>query len=130
MRNKQNNAHKQTIDELLTCLDFAIPTDAIRPDILGFCLDKPVKPLYSYAIEVETQSASYHNFKKYQKQTAVKYVIFVKLSCRLVEVVSCFDQETDIPERIMEIAKKLANKLNYHVAVGTFSTDSSPSPTP
>jgi len=101
--------HKQKIKEVLDCLDIAIPIDSIRPDILGFCFTE--LPSFIYAVEIGTGKLELKKLKNYEKQNAVKYVIFVSLLYRITQVVSLSNKEKPLPNYILEVVKKIENKL-------------------
>jgi len=101
-------AHKQKIKEVADCLDHAIPIDSLRPDVLGFYL---TPEFLMYAVEVQTNGGGFEKLKKYEKQTAVKYVIYVDLKNQVVKAVSLFDKEKPLPNSILDVIKKIQDKL-------------------
>jgi len=108
-------SHRKAIEEAMGCLESAIPVDGLRPDIIGFPPNIPI-----YAIEVETRLSIVGKMNKLvnykNKQTAIKYVIFVDLHTGTVSAVNIFEPAKDVPEFISEIMTKIQSKLFSHLS--------------
>jgi hypothetical protein len=106
---KLETIHRKIIKTTLDCLDNAFSPDDIRPDILGVTSN----PCVMYAVEIQTTGGGFTKLRKYKKQNAIKYVIFVDLKRRGIRVISLVSEELDklFSKEIWEVVRRLEGKF-------------------